>query len=73
MQVVHLFLAVNFVIAARGAERHADAHAHFGNVAPAADFLGGLLRFQIEINNVLCHGVKFVICDLRFTSHFKNN
>ncbi len=28
-EVVHLLLAVNFVIAARGAERDADAHAHF--------------------------------------------
>jgi hypothetical protein len=56
-EAVHLFLAVNCVIAAPGAERHADAHAHAIDVAPAAHFLGGLLRFEIEINNVFHFGV----------------
>ena len=67
-QVVHLRLAVDFVFAARRAVGHAHAHAHLGNVAPAANFLGGLLRFQIEINQVLGHvslNLRFVICDLR--------
>ena len=51
-QIVDLFLAVNIVIAARGAERHADAHAHAGDVVPAAHLLGGFLGFQIEIDDV---------------------
>jgi len=56
-QRVHLRFAVNFVFARRAAARHGDTHAHLGNVAPTAHFIGGLLRFEIKINNVLCHDV----------------
>ena len=64
-EVIYLRFAVDFIFAARGAVSHADAHAHLGNVAPAADFIGGLLRFEIEVNNVLGHGT--LIYDMRFT------
>jgi hypothetical protein len=47
----------DFVFAAECVESDTDAHAHFGNIIPPANFIGGLLRFQIEINNALCHGV----------------
>ena len=57
-QIIDLRFAVNPVFAARRVVGHAYAHPHLGNVAPAADFLGGLLCFQIEIYNVLCHGAQ---------------
>ena len=52
-EIVHLFLAVNLVIAARGAERHADAHAHVVMWLQPPTSSADFLRFQIEINNVL--------------------
>src|SRR6266576_5901078 len=54
-QLVHVFLAVNPVVPSRGVERHAHAHAHATDFIPAANFLGGLLRFEIEIYDVLRH------------------
>ena len=63
-QVIHLLLAVYFIFAGSSAVSHAHAHAHLGNVAPAAYFLGGFLRFQVEIDDVLGHAQ---IYDLRFT------
>ena len=54
-EVVDLAFAVNFVIAARGAVGDADAHAHFGDVAPTTDFISGLLGFEIKIDDVLGH------------------
>lgn len=54
-KIVHLRFTVDFVFTARRAERHAHAHAHLGNVAPAAHLVGGFLRLKIEINDVFCH------------------
>lgn len=54
-QIADGFFVENFVFAARRAVSHADAHAHFGNVVPAADFISGFLRFQIEIDDVFGH------------------
>jgi hypothetical protein len=57
-KVVDLFFAVNFIVAARGGISNAHAHAHGANLVPTADILGGFLRFQVEINDVL-HRLKF--------------
>jgi hypothetical protein len=63
-QIVDLRFAENFIFARQTAARHADAHLHLRNIAPAADFIRRLLRFQIEINNVFqCRQ----IYDLRYT------
>jgi hypothetical protein len=55
-EVVDLLFAVDFVIAARGAVGDADAHAHVADVIPATHFVGRLLGFQIEIDNIFGSG-----------------
>jgi hypothetical protein len=55
-ELVDLFFAVDFVIAASSAVGHADAHAHVADVIPAAYFVGGLLRFQIKVDNIFGRG-----------------
>ena len=59
-EFAHGFFMINFVFAARRIEGDADAHAHFGNVVPPADFIGGFLGFQIEINDALGHGCTYL-------------
>src|ERR1041385_4456147 len=54
-QFVDLALAVNAVLVARSAVSHTDAHAHSTDFAPTAHLVGGLLRFEVEINYVLRH------------------
>src|SRR5215216_3834323 len=56
-EIIDLVLAVNAVIAAGTAIGDPDAHAHSIDVVPAADFVGGTLSFEIEIDNVSCHGL----------------
>src|SRR6266496_3361121 len=51
-EVVHLAFAIDSVVAPCRAVGHADAHPHPADLVPAADFLGRLLRFQIEIDDV---------------------
>ena len=54
-QVVDVFFTVDVILALRGVVGHADAESHLVDVPPAAHFISGLLRFQIEIDNVLRH------------------
>jgi hypothetical protein len=55
-EVVDLLFAVDFVIAARGAVGDAHAHAHVADIIPATHFVGRLLGFQIEIDNIFGRG-----------------
>src|SRR5579862_6314023 len=50
---IDFLFAVNPVFATGGAVSDADAHAHLADFVPAADFFGGLLRFEVKINGVL--------------------
>jgi hypothetical protein len=38
---------------ARRVVSHADAHSHVANLVPTTHFIGRLLRFEIEVNNIL--------------------
>ncbi len=55
-EVIHGFFVIDLILVIGGAVGDADAHAHFGNVVPAADFIGGALGLQVKIKDVLGHG-----------------
>jgi hypothetical protein len=63
-QIIDLLFPVDSVFLAGGAVSHADAHPHLADFVPAADVLGGFLRFQIEINNIFRHKIMSgLLCD----------
>ena len=52
-EIVHLFFAIDAIIAPSQTVSDAHTHAHGADVIPSAHLIGGLLRFQVEINEVL--------------------
>ena len=56
-QRIDVAFRVDLVRAARRAVGDADRHPHVPDSVPAADFIGGLLGFKIEIDDVL-HGAR---------------
>ena len=54
-EVVDLRFPVDAVAAADGAEGDPETEAHVTDLVPAADLLGGLLGFEVEVDDVL-HG-----------------
>src|SRR6185369_8966043 len=51
-QIVHLLLTIDPVLPTDAAVGNTDAHPHLANLVPPADLISGLLRFQIEIDDV---------------------
>lgn len=47
---------IDFIFANVGAVGDADAQAHFGDIVPAAHFIGGFLGLEIKINDMFGHG-----------------
>ena len=54
-EIIDLFFLIDAVITTGRAVSHADAHPHIADIVPAADLIGGFLRFQVKVNDVL-HG-----------------
>jgi len=51
-EFIHFLFRINPVLPARRAVSHPHAHPHVTDFAPAPDFIGGLLCFEIEVNDV---------------------
>jgi hypothetical protein len=52
-QIINRFFAVDSILATRGAVSDPNAHPHFADFVPTADFFRRFLRFEVEVHDIL--------------------